>query len=166
MPLQRIEFRAISPQKTVSCRHLLRCDTLAFQFGIAFRHQNLEGRMPRPLSISRQYRAMPHVRTVAAIDGRHILHRIEISPPVLRNRSGIVEIRFVKIFHIRRIAREQIRIVLVFLHHDAHLFLCGNDGNPFPPGFRQHACFPHRPDTRDRTDTAAAFTTRYEDYTC
>ena len=61
--------------------------------------------------------SMPDIGTVAAVDGRHVLHRIEISPPVFRHIGGIVQIRLIKFLDVRRVAREEIRIVAVLLHH-------------------------------------------------
>ena len=74
MPFQRIEFRPVRPQKTVSRRHLLGSDALALQLGIPFGNQNLERRMPCPFGISRHYRTMPDIRTIAPVHRRDILH--------------------------------------------------------------------------------------------
>lgn len=74
MPLQRIKFRPVGAKEAVSRRHLLRGDALAVQLGVAFGNKDLERGMFRPFRIRGDDRAMPDIRTVAAIDGRHVLH--------------------------------------------------------------------------------------------
>ena len=72
---------------------------------------------------------MGDVARVAAVNGRHMLERVEIIAPVVGHGTRIVEVRLVHFFDIGGIAAEEIRVRPVLLHHISLTLRPGNQGS-------------------------------------
>ena len=121
LALQRIQVGPVRAQVAVSGDQLRRGDALAAHFCIKGSGHCADRTCFCALGERGDDGGMRHVRLVAAIDCRHMLHGVEIGAPVVRYRTWVIEIRFVQIFHVRSIPTEQVGVGRKLLHHIAHL---------------------------------------------
>ena len=64
-------------------------------------------------------RHVRHVARLAAVDGRHVLQRIEIAAPAVGHAARVGEVVFVHLLHVRRIAAEEVGVAFVRVVHGA-----------------------------------------------
>ena len=111
-----LEGIQISPARThvaVGRNQLLGVNTLAPHFGVWIR-QNHTGR-PLLGTFRKRIddRQMGHITRICSIASRHMLKRVEIAAPCIRDTAGIGQIVFVHLFDIRSVAAEKVRTALV-----------------------------------------------------
>ena len=120
LALERIEVGPARAEEAVRSDQLLDVDLLARGGRIAAHHPGLQRALAGPLCEGLDDRGVGHVAGLGvAVGGRHHLHGVEVGPPLLRNRAGIVQVAFVQLFDVRCVTAEQIGIGLKGLHHRA-----------------------------------------------
>ena len=121
LALQRVQVGPVTAEETVGGDQLRNGNALAPHLDFAGCADGADRTLLGALGERSDHGSMNDVRPVRAIDGRNVLHRVEIGAPVVWYRAGIVEVRLVQFFNVRCIAPKQIRVGAVLLHHFAHL---------------------------------------------
>ena len=127
--LERIEVGPARAEEAVGGDQRLDVDLLARDGEVGRAGLDGEGVGLGALREGLDHRRVRDVAGVGAVGGGHVLQRVEVGAPRIRHGAGVLEIGLVHLFHVRRVAAEQVGVGPVLFHH---LSLT------FRPGFRSY----------------------------
>ena len=112
--LERVEVGPARTHVAVSGNQLLNRDALTTEVGVGASGDDhpgatLLGAVGKRVDDGK----MGHVASVGSVHGRHMLQRVEVRTPRLRHTAWIGQVVFVHLFHVRRVAAEEVRVALV-----------------------------------------------------
>jgi hypothetical protein len=134
--LERIEVGPAAAQETVGGDQRLHMHLLARHGQVGRAGLQGEGIGLGALGEALDHRGVGHIARLRAIGGRHVLQVVEVGAPVVGHAAGVVEVGLVKLFDIRGIATEQVRVGPVLLHHRSLTFCPGFQGTDGLKTFR------------------------------
>jgi len=111
--LEGIEVGVALADVAVGGDQLLHRGALAAQFGIDAGDDGLRHATLGTLGEGFDDRHVRHVARVAAVGSRDVLQRVEIVAPVVRHAGRVGQVVFIHLFHVRRVAAEEIRVAAV-----------------------------------------------------
>ena len=86
---------------------MLRGGALASHFGIGASQHHAGAAGLGALGKGIDYRQVRHITGVAAIGGRHVLQGVKVVAPGIRHAARVVEVIFIHLFDIGRIAAKE-----------------------------------------------------------
>ncbi|GAA5026579.1 hypothetical protein GCM10025794_11140 [Massilia kyonggiensis] len=122
LALQRVQVGPARAEVAVSGDQLGHGDALAAELSVRRRGHGADRALLGAFGERSDHGRVIHVRLGGTVDGGHVLHRVEIGTPVVGHGARIVQVRFVQLFHVRRITAEQVRVGVILLHHSCSPF--------------------------------------------
>ena len=115
--LERIEVGPTGTHIAVGGNQLLDRSALAPHFAVGTGHHHFGATLFGALGKSINNRLVRYILAGAAVCSGHVLQGVKILAPGVGHTGGVSEVVFVHLFDIRRVATEQIRIILIGLVH-------------------------------------------------
>jgi hypothetical protein len=112
LALQRIEVGPHVADEAVGRDQLGDCDALAAHLHVGGSHDGADRAGLGAFGEGGDDRRVGDIGFRGTVDGRHVLHVVEVRAPVVRHGSRIVEVRLVQFFDVRRVASKQIGVGL------------------------------------------------------
>ena len=110
--LQGVKVCPACTNVTISSDQLLHRGALAPHFGVCAGQHHAGTACFRTFRKSIDHWQMWHILCIGSVNGRHMLQRIEVIAPGVWDAAWILEVVFVHLFDIGRIATEEVRIAV------------------------------------------------------